>query len=191
VVGKALEVVGRAGVAGTPRVGTLLTARVPVIREPALSRGPGDAATLTYQWLRDGRAIARATARTYRLTAADAGRRIAVRITGRATGYEPAVVTSAATTRVAKATPRLVAAVRALGSGRARLTVRATAPGTPVTGLVTVRRGSRVVLRRPLTAGSLTAVLTRQPRGRVTYTVAYGGSGGVVARTVRVVARLR
>lgn len=191
VVGRQLEVVGRPTVTGTRRVGSVLTAEPPLIRELPESRAAGDPAHLAYQWFRDGRAIPRATARTYRLGAADGGRRLTVRVTGTAPGHEPAAVTSAATLRIARATPVVRAAVRPLGGGRARITVRATAPRTPVTGVVTVRRGGAVVLRRSLTAGSLTAVLTRQPRGRVTYTVAYGGSGGVAARTVRVTARLR
>ena len=191
VRGRALEVVGSTTVTGTPRVGSLLTARPPLVREPVPNFAAGDPARLAYQWLRDGRAIPGATARTYRLTAADAGRRLSVRVTGTVTGYEPAVGTSPTTAKVAKATPVVRATVRALGRGKARLTVRATAPGAPVTGRVTVKWGNKVVLRRALRAGALTAVLSRQPRGKVVYTVVYGGSGGVAARTVKVTARLR
>lgn len=43
--------------------------------------------TLTYQWYRGGKAIDGATARTYRLTSADAGASVSVRVKGVKTGY--------------------------------------------------------------------------------------------------------
>ena len=48
-----------------------------------------------YQWLRDGVAIADATDRGYRLGLDDVNRRIAVEVTGRLAGFDPAVVRSA------------------------------------------------------------------------------------------------
>jgi uncharacterized protein YjbI with pentapeptide repeats len=44
-------------------------------------------AVLSFQWLRDGVVISGATSRDYRLTGADFGREISVRVTGSATGY--------------------------------------------------------------------------------------------------------
>jgi uncharacterized protein YjbI with pentapeptide repeats len=44
-------------------------------------------AVLSFQWLRDGVVISGATSRDYRLTGADFGRDISVRVTGSATGY--------------------------------------------------------------------------------------------------------
>lgn len=49
-----------------------------------------------YQWLRDGRRIAQATRPAYRVTAADRGHRISVRVTVTAAGYRPGTATSVA-----------------------------------------------------------------------------------------------
>jgi hypothetical protein len=75
-------------IAGTARVGYVLTAR------PGTW---GPAGTLSYRWLRNGALIAGATGAGYRLTAADHGRRIAVRVTASRAGWTAAARTSAAT----------------------------------------------------------------------------------------------
>ena len=85
---------GKPGIAGTARVGKKLTAR------------PGtwsSGAKLAYQWLRNGKAIAKATKASYTLVAADAGTKLSVRVTGSKTGYATASKTSAAK-KVAKGT---------------------------------------------------------------------------------------
>jgi hypothetical protein len=51
--------------------------------------------TLGYQWLRDGVAIAKATASTYTVTAADIPATISVRVTARRTDYATVTATSA------------------------------------------------------------------------------------------------
>ncbi|XBB65323.1 hypothetical protein ABFU82_14505 [Nocardioides sp. WV_118_6] len=58
------------------------------------------APSFAYQWLRGGSPIAGATGTTYRLTAADAGQRITVRVTGTKAGYVTEDRTSAATAAV-------------------------------------------------------------------------------------------
>ncbi|SDQ27526.1 hypothetical protein [Arthrobacter crystallopoietes] len=60
-------------------------------------------ATLTYQWLRDGRNITGATAATYKVTTTDAGTKLSVRITGSKTNYKSRTVTTAQTAIVAYA----------------------------------------------------------------------------------------
>ncbi len=50
---------------------------------------------LTYQWLRNGRPIARATGAAYQLRARDRGKRISVRVTGTRGGYAGVSVVSA------------------------------------------------------------------------------------------------
>jgi hypothetical protein len=52
---------------------------------------------LTYQWLRGGVAIERATASTYTLVAEDKGAEIAVEVRGSKSGYTPVSMTSEAT----------------------------------------------------------------------------------------------
>ncbi len=54
-------------------------------------------ANLSYQWLRDGVAIAGATNTRYTVAAADVGHAISVRVTGTRNGFAPATATSAPT----------------------------------------------------------------------------------------------
>lgn len=75
-------------VTGTPVVGRLLKAY-------AGTWGPGTVAT-TFRWYRNGVAVKGATGSSYRLTKADRGKRVTVRVTGRRTAYATAVRTSAA-----------------------------------------------------------------------------------------------
>ncbi|GAB3759335.1 hypothetical protein GCM10028864_45900 [Microlunatus parietis] len=55
---------------------------------------------LRYTWLRDGRPIRGATDRTYRLTAADAGRTVGARVTAGLAGHEAVTVDAAAPVRL-------------------------------------------------------------------------------------------
>ena len=70
---------------GTTKAGQTLTAKP----------GTWDSGVkLTYQWLRNGVAIKGATKATYKLVAADKGKKISVRVTGSKTGYVTVVKTS-------------------------------------------------------------------------------------------------
>lgn len=100
---------------------------------------------LAYQWLRDGAAIARARAASYRLVAADGGHRLSVTVTG-TLGTQTAARTSASipVLRTLTRTPEpRVAGTPAVGS---RLAVR-TGPWAPAPVKLTVvwfRDGKRV-----------------------------------------------
>ncbi|TNM43293.1 hypothetical protein FHP29_06260 [Nocardioides albidus] len=83
-------------ITGTTAVGATLTADAGVWT-PA-------ATTTTYQWLRSGVEIPGATGPTYRLTPADAGRQITVRVRGERSGYAPDAATSAPTAAISQAT---------------------------------------------------------------------------------------
>ena len=83
---------GTPTIAGRPAVGQVLTA-APGTWLPASS-----SLRFYYQWTRDGAAIAGATNPTYRAMAADAGRKIAVIVTGYRTNYVTRTRTSAAVT---------------------------------------------------------------------------------------------
>jgi len=67
-------------ISGTVAVGSKLTAKTPLV-------WPSAGVKKTYRWLRDGANIAGATSSAYRLTSADAGKEITVRITGSKTSY--------------------------------------------------------------------------------------------------------
>ncbi|HEY0905299.1 MAG TPA: DUF3152 domain-containing protein [Marmoricola sp.] len=82
----------RPSISGVARWGRTLTG----------SRGswtPGPS-TVRYQWLRDGRAIRGATARTYELTVADFGSRISLRVVARRASYADRAAVSPATPRI-------------------------------------------------------------------------------------------
>lgn len=78
-------------IAGTPKVGETLTVNAPTWS------GTGTTAN-TYQWLRDGQPVTGATAPTYVVTEADAGKAITVKATGKRAGYADGTATSAPVT---------------------------------------------------------------------------------------------
>lgn len=83
-------------ISGTATVGQLLTA--------ASGSWAPTPDTLTFQWLRDGGAIAGATSETYRVDAVDAGSVITVAVSANKVGFAPATRTSDATPAVAVGT---------------------------------------------------------------------------------------
>ena len=89
-------------------------------------------ATLTYQWLREGQPITGATAATYKVTTADAGQRISVRVTGTKSGMTATSATSALTAKVILGT--VANSVAATISGSALVGSTLTAKGTWTTG---------------------------------------------------------
>ena len=56
--------------------------------------------TFTYKWLRNGKVIKGATARRYKTTSKDLGKKLSVRVTGVRAGYASATVTSAKTGKI-------------------------------------------------------------------------------------------
>lgn len=78
-------------ISGTAKVKKTLTAK---------TTGWMAGVTFTYQWLRNGAAIAGATASTYKLKSSDKGKRISVQIVGTKAGYTTVTQTSAQTGKV-------------------------------------------------------------------------------------------
>jgi hypothetical protein len=85
---------GSPRIAGTAAVGDTLTVK------PGTWRPPG--VTLTYQWQADGTPITGATATTLKLTTAQAGKKIQVKVTGSKAGCITATTTSAPTKPITK-----------------------------------------------------------------------------------------
>lgn len=83
-------------ISGTAKVGQTLSAATG-------TWGPAPV-TLAYQWLRAGVAITGATKATYVLQAADVGKAMSVKVTGKKTGYTTVSKTSAVTAKVANGT---------------------------------------------------------------------------------------
>ncbi|QXT63965.1 hypothetical protein [Tessaracoccus palaemonis] len=73
-------------ISGTAKVGKKLTAKAGTWSPKA---------TLTYRWLRDGKAISGATKKTYTLTTKDKGKKISVKVTGKKKYYATVAKTSA------------------------------------------------------------------------------------------------
>lgn len=82
-------------ISGTAKVGKTLTAKV---------RAWSPSTDFGYQWLRNGKAIDMATRKTYRLQAADAGKKVSVRVVSTKSGYRATARTSSSTKQVAKGT---------------------------------------------------------------------------------------
>lgn len=75
----------RPKVSGTPKVGRTLTARTGI-----WTKGT----KLSYQWLRNGKAISKATKKSYKPVAADVGKKLSVKVTGKKSGYKSVSKTS-------------------------------------------------------------------------------------------------
>jgi protocatechuate 3,4-dioxygenase beta subunit len=94
VTGAVLTATPVPSISGTTTVGQTLTAKTG-------SWAPATV-TLSYQWLRSGTAISAATASTYTLAAADAGKTITLKVSGTKPGFTTVAKTSAATAAIAR-----------------------------------------------------------------------------------------
>jgi len=83
-------------ITGAPAVGKVLTAQHAAWAPASVK------VTYRYTWLRDGKAISKATDRTYRVTQADRGKKISVSVRAVATGYEPSSTQTSASVKVPK-----------------------------------------------------------------------------------------
>jgi hypothetical protein len=147
-----IRVTRAATVSGAAVAGRVLTAQPP---------RTDVAGVATYQWLRAGRVVAGATARTYRAGAADVGRRLSVVVTVRRDGHLPASSTAVVSKSTAKARPRLSATAR-LDAKRLVVTVRAAATGlSPLRGRVVVQSGHKILKRATLVRGRVVISLPR------------------------------
>lgn len=148
--GKKLTKAPTPAVSGTGKVGKTLKAKAGTWKPSKVS--------LTYQWLRDGLPIAKATKSSYKLAKTDAGRRITVAVTGSKTGYEP-------TTRTSKA--KSVAKVRSA----VKLSMpKKTKKDQPVTVKITVSTAVSAptgTVAVSVKGASVSAVVTEADRGKV------------------------
>ncbi len=166
-------------VSGRPLLGQVLTVLPGEVQ-------PADA-TASYQWFRDGAAVAGATATTYPLTAADLGSTMSVQVTRSRRNYSDLVETVPVAGMVtAKPTITLTAAGR---RHRAVAWVRVTVPDVVVTGQVTVKVGKEVVTAT-LTGGRARLRVTGVEPGVRRVRAWYAGSGAIrrakASTTVRV-----
>jgi serine protease len=95
-VAKGTQKAGKVSVSGKAKVGSKLSAKV---------SGFQKGSKRSYSWLRNGQAIKGATKSSYKLTAKDAGRKVSVKVTSKASGYNNKVLASKAF-KVAKGTQK-------------------------------------------------------------------------------------
>jgi hypothetical protein len=136
--------------------------------------------SVDYQWLRNGSAITGATEATYRLRAADAGRRVAVRVSAHKDGFTDGAATSRVV-RVAKLPVSLSVDLvkhRVARGERGRLVVGVVAPGrVPEGGALKVRSHGRTLVRVLHDGSGLERIrLPRLAPGRHRLVIVHGGS---------------
>lgn len=151
--------------------------------------------TLTRQWLRDGQPVPGATGATYRLGAADAGRRLAVRVTAAKAGLAPATATSTAVgpvTRARSVTSLRVNRTTVRPGQRVRVRVQVTAPAAAVGGKVRLRLDGKVVRTVRATGSVVTVPVRLRGRGVHRLVAQYAGSPSVLpSKAGPVVVRVR
>jgi hypothetical protein len=122
-------------VSGIAQVGQFLVA------EP----GPWDTGTqFDYEWIRDGSAIAGAVGSSYLIKAADAGKAITVKVTGRKTGFQSVTKLSGATTPAWPTGSRLVVITGSPIIGQLLIAQRSALVGAGEVGFQWLREGQPI-----------------------------------------------
>jgi hypothetical protein len=169
-------------VSGTKKVGKTLKA----------SKGewPVPGVTLSYRWLRDGKAIGGATKSSYKLKAKDAGRKISVRVTATRADYPAPSSASSAKVKIAKSKPQVtvkLAKTSVTWPAKAKVTARVKVKGVSrPTGKVRVLDGTKrlkTVTLKKSHRGRLTITLPRLKSGKHKIKLQYLGSSQVAKRT--------
>ena len=166
-------------ISGEGRVGATLTAMPGTWSEPS--------PTLAYQWTRNGAPITGATAATYPVTAADAGRSVAVTVTASAAGFTPASATSnsIAIGKLTSTTSGSVSPAVAMSTRPVTYIAQVTADGVGATGTVIVLDQGVVLATASLPAagGRVAISMPRLRPGFHRLTAQYSGSDQLLAST--------
>ncbi len=161
-------------ITGTPAVGSKLTAHPGEWDTPDLH--------YSYQWNKDGVAIAGATKKTYKVASADQGGVITVTVTASKTGIPSGTATSAGVTVLYSSTTKLALDRRVIFSWeRVTATVTVKSAAANLAGTVTLHIDKSTVIV-PLTAdehGKLTYKLPKLSRGLHVISAEYGGADGI------------
>ncbi len=164
-------------ISGEPRVGKKLTA-TPGEWDPA-------DVEVAYQWLRDGQPIAGATAKTYKVTKADVGTTLSVRVTATAAGNPVPGTADSAGVFVPYSSHTKVTMNRYIGTSSQEyaVTVAVTPSGGPAaSGDVTVWVNAKSYTGT-LVDGAVTIPLPKQSKGVKVVVAQYAGSDTVAAST--------
>ena len=175
------------------------TGKVATVATPTVSGALAVGSTLTakpgtwtkktkfsYQWLRDGAAISKATKSSYKLTGADEGTLITVRVTGKLSGYATVAKESAGTVKVLKTATPVISGT--FGTGN-ELTLT---PGTWTVGTaftqqwyadgkeLTGETGETLALTTGLAGKKITVKVTGELAGHATATTTSKASAKVL-----------
>ncbi len=174
VLAKPITLLSPSRIKGTPLVGERLVVRPGQVR-------PSDA-TATYQWLRDGRRIAKATKPTYTVRRGDLGHALAVEVTMKRRNFR------ATTETVAAAPVQTVPEVKVRSEarrGRVAVDIRVKAAGASrPAGAITVSVGGRT-MEGQLVDGRARLVFRDLRPGTKPVVVRYAGSDLVQAAVSR------
>lgn len=158
-------------VTGSPQLGSVLKVD-PGVHSPTQ-------ASLSYQWLRDGKVISGATKSARRASKHDLGHRLSVKVTFRASGYTTRTVTTAKSGRV-RASAKLSASTSTPGHGKVTFSIKISASGVKSpSGTVTIRAGGKKLRTVKAKRGRVAVSLTGQAAGRQTYVLTFGGTSTV------------
>ena len=178
-VKRAIHSSGLPTISGEARTGQWLTA------DPG-TWGP-EGVELSYQWFRGDHAVSSGTTPRYKVSSADLGQQLTVRVTGRMTSLTTVKKTSEPTA-AAKVTPTLDVSTR-FEKGKTVVSLIVTAPGagTP-TGFGSVAEGTKVLKTLDLAIGrpGRATLRVKLTKGTHTLTVSYGGSATVASGSTTV-----
>jgi hypothetical protein len=138
-------------ISGTAKVGNTLKAT-----------GAPSGWTAKYQWLRDGKAIAKATKVSYKVTAADPGHKLSVKVTVSKSGSTTTAKTSAAKSLAKLKAKITVKLPKAKANKTSKLAITLTVTGQPKpAGKLTITVDGK----------SKTVSLTASKKGKLSYTL--------------------
>jgi surface antigen len=180
VLAKPVRLSSPSKLSGRAVVGRVLTAKAGTTRPTN--------ATVTYQWLRDGKPIGKSTNPRYTLRTKDLGRTISVNVTSSHRNFRATTETIA--TRGTVTTVPVVKARAQATKKRVTVDLRVKAPGAPrPDGAITVRIGGQTVTGQ-LTNGRETLVVRGLAPGRYRVLVKYAGTPLVQAANARATVRV-
>ena len=152
--------------------------------------------TFSYEWLRGSTVVG--TASTYKLTAADAGQSIALRVTN--TNFDNGkqrTVSATTSAKVAKFGAKFAAKAKKVKKGKkagaTKVTIRVKAKGQAakaITGKVKVTEGKKKVAKAKVKNGKATFLVKTKP-GKHTYAVKYNGNKTTLAAKGKVKVKVK
>ena len=136
----------------------------------------------TYQWFRGGKAVAGGSRTTYKLTTADRGKAIAVRVTGKKAGYTSRAMTTKSTA-VVRLTPSVTVSAKP-GTAKVAFVITVKASGVTPSGKVTIKDGTKVIKTLTLSKGKASSTFTKLKKGNHAYSFSYAGDAKVAPKYV-------